>query len=71
MFSLQQCFLFCSRAMPTNNDGKDLACRLDKRLTHSQSALLRSFDLVLHTLWRVLITTLTDFSDVGMLHVVP
>lgn len=36
MFSLRHYFLFCSPSMPNNNDGKDLAHRLDKWHTHCQ-----------------------------------
>lgn len=36
MFSLRHYFLFCSPSMPNNNDGKDLAHRLDKQHTHCQ-----------------------------------
>lgn len=49
VFSLGDCFLFCSPSMPTNNDGKDLACSLDERLTHSQPRLSVSFLRALFT----------------------
>lgn len=66
MFSPRDYFLFCSPSMPTNNDGKDLACRLDKRLTHSQARRLLCFSVCfVHTVCCVhgYIRSNTDLSS--------